>query len=331
MNNPLISVIVPIYKVENYLDKCVGSLVNQSYKNLEIILVDDGSPDGCGKKCDEYKKKDNRIHVIHKKNGGLSSARNAGLDIAKGAYIGFVDSDDYIHRDMYLKMMDLMTKTDCDVVECKVNIVRQGEIIFADSGENEMLTAVQATERYLVPSKSGGVPRVSVWSKLYKKSFWDSNRFPEGHIHEDYMLTAIALNEAKNVGIVNEGLYFHVVDNADSIMNSHFSERDLFLEEQYFNRIEYYKRENNTKAEKLAKNSYYMLILSLYWRCHYAHMAQESYYLKKIKSLKYEMFSSNIPIKRKLELFMVCISPKVYLYIRKMEMRKRKIDITQRY
>ena len=96
LNEELISVIIPIYKVEKYLRECIDSIINQSFKNLEIILVDDGSPDNCGKICDEYAKKDNRLKVIHKENGGLSSARNAGLDIATGEYISFVDSDDYV-------------------------------------------------------------------------------------------------------------------------------------------------------------------------------------------------------------------------------------------
>ncbi|HEY8803664.1 MAG TPA: glycosyltransferase, partial [Clostridium sp.] len=101
MQNPLISIIVPIYKVEVYIRNCVDSILNQTYKNLEIILVDDGSPDNCGNICEEYSSKDKRIKVIHKKNGGLSSARNAGLDIASGEYIGFIDSDDWIEGDMY--------------------------------------------------------------------------------------------------------------------------------------------------------------------------------------------------------------------------------------
>lgn len=97
----LISIIVPIYNVELYLEKCIESIINQTYKNLEIILVDDGSTDSCGKICDEYAKKDNRIKVIHKINGGLSDARNKGMEIAKGKYIGFVDGDDYVASDMY--------------------------------------------------------------------------------------------------------------------------------------------------------------------------------------------------------------------------------------
>ena len=109
--NKLVSVIVPIYKVENYLKQCVDSLICQKYSNLEVILVDDGSPDGCGKICDEYKEKDSRIIVIHKENGGISSARNAGLEIAKGEYIVFIDSDDYVSDSFIYEMVEEMEKS----------------------------------------------------------------------------------------------------------------------------------------------------------------------------------------------------------------------------
>lgn len=119
----MISVIVPIYNVERYINKCIDSIIHQSYKNLEIILVDDGSPDKCGEIIDEYSRIDKRIHVIHKSNGGLSSARNAGLDIASGDFIGFVDSDDWIEPTMYEEMLSFMEKEQLDLVECGINLV----------------------------------------------------------------------------------------------------------------------------------------------------------------------------------------------------------------
>lgn len=120
----LISIIVPVYNVEQYLDDCLISIINQTYKNLEIILIDDGSTDKSGKICDEYAKKDSRIIVIHKENGGVSSARNAGLRIAKGAYIGFVDPDDWIAEDMYEVLYSNAKKYDADVSVCKYKIVK---------------------------------------------------------------------------------------------------------------------------------------------------------------------------------------------------------------
>lgn len=117
---PLISVIVPIYKVEQYLNRCVQSIVDQTYKNLEIILVDDGSPDNSPAMCDAWAEKDDRVQVVHKKNGGVSSARNAGLDAANGAYIGFVDGDDYIEPDMYAQLLQAIQKDSSDMAVCGI-------------------------------------------------------------------------------------------------------------------------------------------------------------------------------------------------------------------
>ncbi len=128
--NQKISVIVPIYKVENYLHRCVDSIINQTYTNLEIILVDDGSPDNCPMICDKYVKKDSRIRVIHKKNGGLSDARNAGINIATGEYIGFVDSDDYISLHFYQRLMNVMKVSDSDIVECEIKKFKDNDKIY---------------------------------------------------------------------------------------------------------------------------------------------------------------------------------------------------------
>ena len=126
-----ISIIVPIYNTEKYLDRCIASIVAQSYENLEIILVDDGSSDNCGIICDRWAINDNRIKVLHKSNGGLSDARNAGLSIATGEYIGFVDSDDYIHMDMYQELFDLIKKYGADMAICEYNCVSEDGIVLA--------------------------------------------------------------------------------------------------------------------------------------------------------------------------------------------------------
>ena len=123
MEEDLITIVIPIYKVEKYLDKCIKSVINQTYKNLEIILVDDGSPDNCPKKCDEYEKKDTRIKVIHKENGGLSDARNAGIDIAKGKYITFIDSDDYVSEDYVEYMYNLLKQNNTKMSTCETQVV----------------------------------------------------------------------------------------------------------------------------------------------------------------------------------------------------------------
>ena len=124
----LVSVVVPVYKVEKYINKCIDSIINQTYKNLEIILVDDGSPDRCPQICDEYAKKDNRIKVIHKKNSGLGAARNTGIDAAKGEYIGFVDSDDWIMPNMYEEMVNCCENYQVPICECTISFIDENGI-----------------------------------------------------------------------------------------------------------------------------------------------------------------------------------------------------------
>ena len=166
MENPKISVIVPVYKVEAYLDKCVRSIMDQTYRNLEIILVDDGSPDDCPAMCDAWAEKDSRIRVIHKENGGLSDARNAGMAVATGEYIGFIDSDDYIAPDMYRLLLERMTADGSDIAACGV------EMVFEDGTPPRMLTPTgshvldngQAMEAIIRED----LLKQPVWYKLYR-------------------------------------------------------------------------------------------------------------------------------------------------------------------
>lgn len=181
MDYPLISVIVPIYKVEPYIHRCVDSILNQTYSNLEIILVDDGSPDNCGKICDEYAKKDYRIVVIHRENGGLSAARNSGLDICNGEYIGFVDSDDFICPEMYEQLYNDIVKYGTKLAFCHTNVYRNGIIIPKDYGEgSECFTKEYVMRRALTESIWW-----SAWTKLYHRSLFNNIRFPEGKTNED--------------------------------------------------------------------------------------------------------------------------------------------------
>ena len=145
---PLISVIVPVYKVEKYLDRCINSIVNQTYRNLEIILVDDGSPDNCPAMCDEWAQKDPRIRVIHNPHKGLGSARNTGIDAARGSLIGFVDSDDYVYPNMYQRLYELMTENDADLSVCEYTRVdEEGRKI---SDNSNKLPAGLTTGEYML-------------------------------------------------------------------------------------------------------------------------------------------------------------------------------------
>lgn len=183
----LISIIVPIYKVEEYLDECVTSIINQTYANLEIILVDDGSPDSCPRLCDEWAKKDERIRVIHKKNGGLSSARNAGLDVATGEYISFVDSDDFINLDALQNLYNRF-QGDEDIVIVSGMIYR-----YKDGNINALKDEWRLTEEKVIAAKDFLLETLTqktshtVWNKLYRRNILDGVRFCEGRNNEDIL------------------------------------------------------------------------------------------------------------------------------------------------
>ena len=184
--NPAISIVVPVYKVEAYLDKCINSILNQKFTDFELILVDDGSPDNCPAICDEYAEKDPRIKVIHKENGGLSDARNAGIEVATGKYLGFVDSDDYIAPDMYEKLYNIITENSCDIAVCQAAVVQENEeAIYEDSDEVYVFESNEALYQMIVKK----LFTVNTWNKLYRKELFDSIRFPKGMLYEDLATT----------------------------------------------------------------------------------------------------------------------------------------------
>ena len=203
----LISVIVPVYNVEKYLEKCVSSIINQTYKNLEIMLVDDGSTDSSGKMCDEFAKKDDRIKVIHKPNGGLSDARNSALKIAKGDYIGFVDSDDYIADDMFETLCDLMEDNNSDISIVSFYEIYNNKLIgVRDSKELENMTKLEAMEELLIDSKIQSY----AWNKLFKRELFDGLEFPTGKNFEDIATTLLLFERANKVTLLEEPKYYYL-------------------------------------------------------------------------------------------------------------------------
>lgn len=205
MEEALISVIIPVYKVEEYLDVCIQSVVKQTYSNLEIILVDDGSPDKCPQMCDEWAKKDTRIRVIHKENGGASSARNMGLSVARGEYIGFVDSDDYISEDMYEILLTAIQSSEKGIADCGVNRVCQnGNIIQHKNRLFKELDVKQSLEAVFTMEID-----TAVWCKLYKRFVFEEQRFPEGETNEEFPLIIPGIIKAKGIVQVAECKYFY--------------------------------------------------------------------------------------------------------------------------
>lgn len=211
-----ISIIVPVYKTEQYLDRCVESIVNQTYKNLEIILVDDGSTDNCTAMCDKWAEKDNRIKVIHKENGGVSSARNAGIDIASGEYIGFVDGDDWIDTDMYDFLMSHFDD-DTDIVRCSYRKVYENsdtEEIVNDGSIKKM-----KADDFLIDLILDNALNSNCWCKLYRKSVIGDIRFPAGiKIGEDHLFNYNVIKNSRSIVACRSSKYNYLI-RLNSITN----------------------------------------------------------------------------------------------------------------
>lgn len=224
MKEPLISVIVPVYKVEKYLERCVKSIVDQTYKNFEIILVDDGSPDRCPAMCDAWAVKDSRIQVVHKENGGLSDARNAGMEISSGELIGFVDSDDWIAPDMYQRLYAAMKGDNSDIAACGV------EIVWEDGTPSRRLTKTGSSTL----SREEGMRAIieeswlkhPVWYKLYRADIIRDIKFPVGKYHEDVFWSYQAVGNAKRISVIDDIGYYYW-QRSGSIMGESYSVKRL--------------------------------------------------------------------------------------------------------
>ena len=209
MNLPLISIIIPVYNVEQFLKDCIESVIHQSYENLEIILVDDGSPDNCPRICDEYLKLDKRIIVLHQKNQGLSGARNSGIEIATGEYLTFVDSDDVLHFDYISALYKALDNHKFNVSICN-NISFNTEIP-TSKFTDYTYSQIQLTDIFKIQNG------MCAWGKLFHKSLFSKNIFPLNKIHEDEFIIFKLLYEAKTISYCNSGLYYYR-DRAGSIM-----------------------------------------------------------------------------------------------------------------
>ena len=181
---PLLSIIVPVYKVENYLQKCIDSILAQTFTDFELILVDDGSPDGCPALCDAAAAKDARVRVIHQKNGGLSAARNAGLDVARGAWIGFVDSDDYIAPEMYEKLYRAVQSTGADLALCDYAKVDEAGVPGVQT--HVPVPQKSLTGRELLQKAYWTTAQIA-WNKLYRRTIFAQLRYPVGKLNEDFL------------------------------------------------------------------------------------------------------------------------------------------------
>lgn len=247
-DSPLISVIVPIYKVEPYLRRCLDSIVNQTYTNLEIILVDDGSPDGCPAICDEYAVKDSRIIVIHKENGGLSDARNAGLDICKGEYISFVDSDDWIASNFIEILLNNILENNAELAITQY-ITAYSSVtsnIGIKNNHTTIFSPLEATKKLWSNEET---TFVTAWGKLYKKSLWQELRFPKGLLHEDEYTAYKVLYTANKTIFLSIPLYYYF-QRSDSIMAG-IRPSSIRVLKARLERYEYFKKKEEPEIIKL--------------------------------------------------------------------------------
>lgn len=253
--NPLVSVIVPVYNVERYLPACVESILGQTHRNIEVILVDDGSSDGCGSLCDRYAARDRRVRVIHQANKGLSAARNAGFDAAEGEFVAFVDSDDAVSPlfvetllgGVVAEIPKSGSSSSVDIVQCGFCRERQelerplGEVAY------ERLTGLQASERLQFDSTGGCTV---VWNKLYRRELFENLRFPEGKRHEDEFVTYRALWMAGGVSVTDACLYYYR-QRGDSITGKGFDAHSLDAIEALEQRAAFYREHGEERLAVL--------------------------------------------------------------------------------
>lgn len=229
MMKDLISIIVPVYNVEKYLERCMNSILTQTYTRLEIILVDDGSTDGSAQQCDLYAEKDSRVKVVHKENGGLSDARNAGLAVATGTYIGYVDSDDWIEPDMYERMYQACAEHQAQLAVCRYAQEYQDKTVYGGGGEVVPLSRDELLRIY-ISGHEDYVIYNSVWSKLFHRDLVEGVLFPKGRNSEDIMYTTRAFCKLDKAVYLDACLYHYVLDREGSIMNVGRGER-MFRDE----------------------------------------------------------------------------------------------------
>lgn len=279
--NPLISVIIPVYKVEDYLTACVESVLAQTYQNYEIILVDDGSPDNCPQMCDEFARQDSRIRVIHKENGGLSSARNAGIDVAKGEYLAFLDSDDLWTPLFLERLFRAICETDADLAVCLFRRFQDAppielpglaptilltqreafECFFGVRNENMVVAPNKLYCRNLFSSVNESI--VVAWNKLYPADSFRGIRYPVGKLHEDEAVIHEILGLTQKVAWVEEAHYLYR-EAPDSITTAKFNIRRL--DEMYAKerRIEWFERHGMPDLADRTRLSYLSCLMRLY-------------------------------------------------------------------
>lgn len=263
MERPLIDVVVPVYKVEDYLGECIESILGQTYENIRLFLVDDGSPDKCGEICDQYAAKDDRVHVIHKENAGVAMARNDGIDVADAPFIIFADSDDYYEKDAIQHLYDLQQQYDADcVVGGCVKLFEQPDKTYElenttlKDGVAEKVSADEAMKKVLLNGSA-------IWNRLFKREIFKELRFPAGRVNDDEYTVLRAYNICNTVVFSQHPTYIYRI-RANSITTSSFSLRKVDVFKNALDNMNFIKEER-PHLVKEAEFKYIFSALYCYW------------------------------------------------------------------
>ena len=263
MDGEKLSIVVAVYNIEQYLHKCVESLLAQTYSNLEIILVDDGATDGSGTICNDFAEKDSRVHVIHKTNGGLSDARNVGIEAATGTYLAFVDGDDWVDTDMYMCLIQELERTQSDIAVCRYRQIYRDATFDQSTGKVFVFEGKEALRAMLQEDEAIQIQNAA-WNKLYRRAFLGEQRFPKGKWYEDVVYTTKLLYKAHRVVYLDSAKYNYVIDREGSIMNVGFNKRILTdLIPAYLEKADFLKQAGET--ELLDIHHYFYLKRLLLW------------------------------------------------------------------
>ena len=317
MTTPLISVIVPVYRVEKYLERCVKSILSQTYKNLEVILVDDGSPDQCPAICDACAEKDARVKVIHQENKGLSGARNAGIDAASGEYLAFVDSDDYVSPHFIEELYQLLQDTGCAIGQCRFSYVK-GDGLVEEGDSAFCIYRGESLMEQLYGPEEKATCFVVAWNKLYRAELFKETgiRYPEGRIHEDEATTYRLFHGAKKLAFLDRVLYGYYTENGGSI-TSVFSAKRLQWLTAHEERIAFFKKNGYEKLLPAAYRKLCDACITFYFRC--TEQVKDAEELKKELRKRLETYRANgaawiaaLPLKTRMGYELFSMSPGLY-------------------
>ena len=271
---PVVSIIVPVYNVKSYVGECVESLCRQTYTNLEILLVDDGSTDGSGEVCDEYAGRDERIRVIHQANRGLSGARNMGLDDARGEYIAFVDSDDLVSTNYVETLYELLMKYEADIAACayvkgtteQPTDIRE-KVLSLDNVKEICMPSVKLLKQWHGKYKQ---QETVAWNKLYCREVWNGRkkiRFPESRNHEDVLISHLVVQGAKTIVLTTEILYFYRIRKGSITLQTEYDREKVWqnLRAQR-ERMEFFRAHRYWRAYFNLLKGYVLHVLWFWWR-----------------------------------------------------------------